>query len=391
MMPRTMPTDDWLEAEGDRLLAFARGARVEGGFGWLDDRGRPDPERPLQLWITARMTHVFALAQLLGRPDCEAFCDHGVHALRGAFEDREHGGWYAEVKDGGPARTDKTAYEHAFVLLAGAGAAAAGRPGGAELCRDAAAVVAERFWVEQEGACRESWDRAWREPEPYRGANANMHLVEACLAAGDALGDATWHRRALSIAERLIDRSARAHAWRVPEHYDGDWNPLPGYNQDQPRHPFRPYGVTPGHGLEWARLLAHIDASPATAPWLLGAARGLFERALADGWHDGFAYTTDLSGEPVVRDRFHWVLAEAICTAATLGETAHEERFWDFAERHFIDREHGSWHHELDPQNRPAGHTWQGKPDVYHAYQATLVPRLPLAPSLAAAARQRAG
>ena len=31
--------------------------------------------------------------------------------------------------------------------------------------------------------------------------------------------------------------------------------------------------------------------------------------------------------------------------------------------------------------------TWQGKPDVYHAFQATLIPRLPLSPTLAAALR----
>src|SRR5512146_3295993 len=37
------------------------------------------------------------------------------------------------------------------------------------------------------------------ETEPYRGANSNMHSVEAYLAAGDATGDRVWHERALSI------------------------------------------------------------------------------------------------------------------------------------------------------------------------------------------------
>jgi len=31
--------------------------------------------------------------------------------------------------------------------------------------------------------------------------------------------------------------------------------------------------------------------------------------------------------------------------------------------------------------------TWQGRPDVYHALQATLIPGLPLRPSLAGALR----
>jgi hypothetical protein len=33
---------------------------------------------------------------------------------------------------------------------------------------------------------------------------------------------------------------------------------------------------------------------------------------------------------------------------------------------------------------------WAGKPDVYHAYQAVLIPRLPLAAAPAAALRDRA-
>jgi hypothetical protein len=53
----------------------------------------------------------------------------------------------------------------------------------------------------------------------------------------------------------------------------------------------------------------------------------------------------------------------------------------------FIDRARGSWHHELSPANQPSSLTWSGKPDVYHAFQATLVPRLPQAPSFAVALR----
>ncbi len=44
-----------------------------------------------------------------------------------------------------------------------------------------------------------------------------------------------------------------------------------------------------------------------------------------------------------------------------------------------------------DPDGAPAEGTWAGKPDVYHALQATLVPRLPLAPTFAAALSEAAG
>jgi hypothetical protein len=53
----------------------------------------------------------------------------------------------------------------------------------------------------------------------------------------------------------------------------------------------------------------------------------------------------------------------------------------------FVDTALGSWRHELDSGNRPSGLVWNGKPDTYHAFQATLIPRLPLTPTLAAALR----
>jgi hypothetical protein len=41
-----------------------------------------------------------------------------------------------------------------------------------------------------------------------------------------------------------------------------------------------------------------------------------------------------------------------------------------------VDLDGGSWHHELDARNRPAHTVWEGKPDVYHAYQAAILPSL---------------
>src|SRR3954451_19162596 len=359
-----------LPAETDRLLDFGRAARVPDGFAWLDAVGAPAPSKPLHLWICARMIHCYALGHLLGRPGCGELVDHGLQALERTFADGGHGGWFAAVRDGRPVVADKAAYEHAFVLLAAASAAVAERPGADALLGRAADVMLTRFWSQDEGVNRERWDRAWRTLDPYRGANANMHATEAFLAAGDATGDPDWHSRALRIAERLIHGAAREHGWRVPEHFDSDWRPVLDYHEDRPRDQSRPYGVTPGHGLEWSRLLAHLHASlPEPPAWLLQAARELFARAVADGLEaDGaIVYTTDHDGRPVVRDRFHWVQAEAIGAAAALrratGEDVYDDfyrRFWAFAETHFVDRELGSWHHELDPDNRPAARTRHG-------------------------------
>ena len=394
----------WLDREADRLLSFAEAAgAVTTGFAWLDDGGRPDPGQPPQLWITARMTHVFALACLRGRPGAGPLVDHGLAALTGPFRDAEFGGWYSSLTtDGAAAATDKSAYDHAFVVLAAASATAAERPGAAALLREALAVVEEHFWSTDEGCGVESYDRTWTELEPYRGANSNMHTVEAFLTAAAVTGDDRWLTRATSIAERLVHTAAKENGWRLPEHFDQQWRALPDYNTDRRNDKFRPYGSTPGHWLEWSRLLLHLEAAlgPEAPAWLLADARALFDTAVELGWaadgEPGFVYTLDWEDRPVVSSRLHWVLTEAIGAAAALvrrtGEDGYERwyrTFWDEAATRFIDQERGSWVHEL-----PVGDTepvWSGKPDIYHAYQATLLPQLPLAPVLAAGLRQELG
>jgi sulfoquinovose isomerase len=78
----------WLESETMRLLDFGRASREPlGGFGWLGDDGTLDRKRDTELWITCRMTHVFALSHLLGRPGDTALVDHGLAALGGRFRD----------------------------------------------------------------------------------------------------------------------------------------------------------------------------------------------------------------------------------------------------------------------------------------------------------------
>ena len=120
-----------------------------------------DVARGLPLWINARMTHVFSLGVLLGRDGDATLVDHGLAALGGAFRDGEHGGWYGQLETGGePASTSKTAYEHAFVLLATSSAALAGRPGARDLLDEAIGVVEARFWDEEAGAFLEEWDRS---------------------------------------------------------------------------------------------------------------------------------------------------------------------------------------------------------------------------------------
>ena len=261
------------------LLDFAAGSRQPEGFGYLLADGTVDASRGLETWINARMTHVFSLALLDGH-DTESLVRHGIEALRGPLRDHRHGGWYRTTAD-----SSKAAYEHAFVLLAGASAAAAGVDD--RLVREALEVWDGRFWDDTAGAVVESYAEDWSGLEEYRGANSNMHGVEAMLAAADVLPDRAGdlRSRALRVVERFVHREAGSRDWRLPEHFDAAWQVDLGYNADRPADPFRPYGVTVGHQLEWARLAVHLAAVLGDAPgWLRRDADGLYVAAVDRGW-----------------------------------------------------------------------------------------------------------
>jgi mannose/cellobiose epimerase-like protein (N-acyl-D-glucosamine 2-epimerase family) len=391
----------------DRLLHFAARSRLpDGGFGYLGDDGRVLPDRPVETWIVARMTHVFGLAHLLGRPGADELVRHGVVALTdGPLRDALHGGWRASAVDDA-----KTAYVHAFVVLAGATATTAGADGGAALLRDGLDVWQTRFWDDAEGLAVEEWDRRWSTCSDYRGVNANMHGVEASLAAADAVGDpATADRlrgQALRSTDRVVHGWARAADWRLPEHFTAAWEPVPDYNRERPADPFRPYGVTIGHQFEWARLALHLRAALDQGgldghegpSWLLDDAVALFDVAATRGWRadgaDGFPYTLDRDDRPVVGARMHWVLCEAIAAATVLGAVTGESRYRELArrwrehgERLFADPATGSWHHELTPAGEVESGTWAGQPDAYHLAQMLLLDGRPVRGSVAAALR----
>lgn len=406
---------NFLEEIRRELLRFgSRFAAPDGTAYYLGDDGTPWTDRPRETYETARFAHSYVLGFLPGDKEFEKLLPKAMQGLARGARDEENGGWFEGIFPDGSHKEGKLCYTHAFAILAAsslllaekAGAkdlsdiACSGGKGAEALLNLAMRTYTERFWDEKSGMAFDTWNTAFTELSPYRGLNANMHSVEAFLAAYDVTKDAEYHRRAGSVIDRVIGWAGN-NSWRIPEHYSSGWEPQLNYNSDHKNDQFKPYGATPGHGIEWARLitqfaLAMYPDQEELRKKYVGAAEQLFLRAVEDAWDSdgepGLVYTTDWEGKPVVHERMHWVLAEGINTSAVLsrvtGKTEYADRysmFMEYLDRYVLDHVHGSWFHELDRRNHVSGHVWPGKPDLYHAIQATLIPYCDPSLSVAAA------
>ncbi|MDZ5809878.1 AGE family epimerase/isomerase [Halorubrum sp. AD140] len=319
---------DALADRGYRLL------HPETGDHYTDERRH--------LVATCRSIANFALGALADGPDwCLPAAEHGLAFLREAHR-ADDGGYRLVVDaDGAPVDRTRSAYGHAFVLLAYARATDAGIEGAREDLAATHALIEERL-RDDAGLLRSDCDERWNELEPYRGQNANMHACEAYLAAYEATGEGTYLDRASHLAEAIAVDLATETDGLLWEHYTPKWDHDFAYNADEPRHQFRPPGYQPGHHVEWAKLLALLDRYDEAGPAGAGEADGapgregdgsaagwydrgleLFDAAVDRGWaENGFVYTHAADGSVLVPDRYGWALAEAIGASAALAERA---------------------------------------------------------------------
>lgn len=386
----TQENRNFLKKIREDLLQFGHRFPSPGGSSYyLGDDGTPWTDRNRETWITCRMTHVYSIGTFLGHPGSKELAEAGLKGLIGELHDRENGGWYAGLTPDGQIVPNKQCYAHAFVILAASSACLAGLEGAEKLLEDALKLYDLRFWNEEEGLCCDTWNTEFTVLDDYRGLNANMHTVEAFLAAADVTGDEKYRVRAGRIIDHVV-KWAEENQWRIPEHFTKEWKADLECNKEQPDDPFKPYGATPGHGIEWSRLITqwalstYKENTQAASPYL-NAAEKLYCRAVEDAWNadgaPGIVYTTDWNGKPVVHDRMHWTLAEAINTSSMLYHVTKNQKYADdyaqfleYLDATVLDHKNGSWYHQLDQNNHLMGTVWPGKSDIYHALQATLIP-----------------
>jgi len=356
------------------------------------------------VYIQCRMIQVLGLAQLLDLSKTQELIDHGVDALLDLFQDKANGGYFNAINlDGTPANTNKLAYDQMFVLLAACTAKVTGSPRADELLSNVDKVIDRYYWDDEFQMMNNSWNQDFTILEKYRGINANMHAVEALAAAYDVTGLEKYRDRAYVICKRTVEVFAKSNDWMLPEHFNEKWIVDKNFNFDNPADPFCPFGVTIGHLFEWSRLILQlkiqIEGSGLDDSWIVPGAQKLYGKAKKYGWSadgtDGFVYTVDWDGKPVVRSRMFWVAAEAVMTAYTLWRFTGDSKYladythwWAYINKHVIDPINGSWFHELDPNQDVVANTWPGKPDTYHAFNACVLPMFPMGTSFIGTAMQ---
>ncbi len=400
----------WRREQLADLLRFGEASlRADGAAQWLDDDGRPDLSQPVHTWITSRMAHVYAFASLLGvpgagsgpTPRCTG-CGRCSSTPRTAAGSRRAAPRDAPVtattrRRARPSRsTGRRARTRtrSWCSLPRRARSRAGRARAS--CSTRRSPCSTSGSGSPGRACTPTSGRATG-PCSTRTAASTRTCTPSRRSSPRTTRRATPSgSRAASVADRVVGWGARttgaspststrtgtpAGLQRGPapgpvQAVRVDAGPRPGVGapaapgRRRGRHARRAHRrrscpVRPGrrgrlgrrarrrlrvHG----RLVGHAGRAPALPLGRRGGRRG---RRRAGPRHG--------------RPRF----AEAAAG------------WWAWIDEHLVDHERGSWHHELDTANRPDGVTWVGKPDVYHAAQAVILPDLPLTGSLAASAK----
>ncbi len=205
----------------------------------LDDHGCAAAFRRLR--VVTRQTYVFSEALAAGMAEAEAAVTLGLHYLRTHAFDRAGGYHWRFDLAGCVIDPRRDLYDHAFVLLALATAARV-RPS-PELRAEALALDAylQDVFRHPAGGYGESLP-----PSLPRRQNPHMHLLEACLAASEAFGDAPFLDRADDIVDLFLTRMLQPAEGALPEFFDDDLVP----HREEGA-----FLVEPGHHCEWVWLL----------------------------------------------------------------------------------------------------------------------------------------
>jgi mannose/cellobiose epimerase-like protein (N-acyl-D-glucosamine 2-epimerase family) len=344
-----------------------------GGFyQFYKDDGTVYDSHTRHLVSSTRFIFNYAMAYVhFGRQDYLERTRHGLDYIRRVHRNHRTGGYAWLIYDGRVIDDTNHCYGLAFVMLAYACAVRVGIDEARQWLRETYDLMEKYFWLEDHGRYASEATGDWQLKD-YRGQNDNMHACEAMLAAYEVTLDQIYLERAKVLADVMTRSSAELHH-QIWEHYHVDWTPDFDYNRNVRTNIFRPWGVQTGHQTEWAKLLLILDRFDSQS-WHVERAVRLFDRAVKYGWDEingGLIYGYDLDGHVYDADKYFWVQAESLATAALLADRLNDNKYWQWYDRiwqyswtHFVDHHYGSWYRILTPTNEkysdeksPAGKT----------------------------------
>lgn len=344
-----------------------------GFFHFFRDDGVVYDSATRHLVSSTRFVFNYAMAwNQFGVAEYQQAVRHGVEYLRKAHRNPETGGYAWTLRNGEPLDRTNHCYGLAFVMLAYSKAIDAGVAEARAWLDETWELMEQRFWEKSHSMYADEADANWN-LSSYRGQNANMHSCEAMIAAYEATQDQRYLQRANALAVRFVNVQASFGDGFICEHYHPDWAPDWEYNKNDKTNIFRPWGYQPGHQIEWAKLLLTLDRHD-PQEWRLKRARELFDRSVEISWdqlNDGLVYGFDQDDAVCDADKYFWVQAEALATAALLAERTSDPFYWSWYNRiwtycwdHMIDHQYGAWYRILTSDNRkisneksPAGKT----------------------------------
>jgi len=355
---------DFLNDHISETLAFYEDRAVDpngGFFHCFEDDGRVYDHDLRHLVSSCRFVFDYALAyRERGETRHLNKARHGLAYLEN-FHRQPNGSYAWQLRKGEVIEGQVMAYGHAFVLIAASFALEAGVSEARSTLKHIWEFMESHFWDSEHGAYADEYDASLETLSPYRGQNANMHSCEGCIAAYRATKDSKFLDRAEALARKftvVLPLQADGMIW---EHYDPNWQADFDYHKDKPNDLFKPWGIQPGHLVEWARLLLTLDELR-PQPWYLERAKELYATAMEHGRDPefgGLIYGFAPDGTPCAREKYYWVHSETAATAWRLyrltGEAHYRDDYhycWQYAWDHLIDHEHGAWFRVLTPDGK---------------------------------------
>ena len=272
-----------------------------------------------------------------------------------------------------------------------------GDPGARELLDEALGVLLEHFWDDDFGMVVEQWDESFSTPRPLpRRQRQHAHRRGAALGRRRPRRPRACGTARCGSSPGWCTTSPRATSGASPSTSTRPGRRSSTTTSTSPAHPFRPVRRDD-------RALARVGAAgaaPARRTGRCGAATGssttrarLFDAAVREGWAvdgaDGFVYTVDWSGQPVVRraDALGRRRGHRRGRRPARGDRGPVVRRWYAAvvaaHRHLLPRPRARLvapRALARPTSRAASPGRESRTPTT-PFQATLIPRLPLPPS----------